>query len=242
MMVAVSRYSTVIACDSPDCPSRFATGSWRSLARGQARDLGWLRVPPWALAVEDSPRRRLDACPAHAVAAQEAIRSRDEQRALARAEKIRRREERWKKAREKQEAKEAEAAVAAVGSKAAAAPVGFASADVPSPITEARANSEVVFQRPRRTSGIPSNLDVVEQILRERGTPMTVGEIVEAAIGVHALPTHSRTPRTVIARDLAIDVRDRVDSRFIRVSPGVFALRSCPDTPRTHEPELGARP
>jgi hypothetical protein len=84
--------------------------------------------------------------------------------------------------------------------------------------------SVIRADRPRHQG--PSNLDVVEKILRARGCAMTVGEIVEAAVGELALPTRSRTPRTAVGRDLAIDVRDRGEtSRFARVSPGTFALR-----------------
>ena len=196
MMVALSRYSTMIKCDAPSCSSVFPTASWRSLARTQARDLGWSRVPPWTLAVEDSPRRRLDACPAHTSSAQDAIRARKEERAKKRDERERRRLE-----------------------KLLRQTLGQTSSAQTSAAPEAKA------PRGRRASDVPSNLDVVEKILRARGGAMTVSEIVEAAVGEFLLPTQSKTPWTVVSRDLALDVR-RGDSRFVRTAPGTFALRS----------------
>jgi hypothetical protein len=52
---------------------------------------------------------------------------------------------------------------------------------------------------------------------------MVVREIVVAA-GVR-LPTKSRTPDTVVARDLAMDIKRRGDeSIFRRVAPGKYTL------------------
>jgi hypothetical protein len=69
-----------------------------------------------------------------------------------------------------------------------------------------------------------STLFVVEEVLRERGTPMVVREIVTAA--GERLPSKSKTPDTVVARDLAMDIKKRgMDSKFTRVSPGKYTLR-----------------
>jgi hypothetical protein len=69
-----------------------------------------------------------------------------------------------------------------------------------------------------------STLNVVEEILRETRTPMVVREIVN--VGGTRLPTRSKTPDTVVARDLAMDIKRRGDeSKFIRVSPGKYTLR-----------------
>jgi hypothetical protein len=69
-----------------------------------------------------------------------------------------------------------------------------------------------------------STLTVVEEILRETRTPMVVREIVN--VGGTRLPTRSKTPDTVVARDLAMDIKRRGDeSKFIRVSPGKYTLR-----------------
>jgi hypothetical protein len=69
-----------------------------------------------------------------------------------------------------------------------------------------------------------STLAVVEQILRETEVPMSVRQIVEHARG--RLPTKSKTPDTVVARDLSIDLKRKGDtSLFIRTEPGRYTLR-----------------
>lgn len=70
-----------------------------------------------------------------------------------------------------------------------------------------------------------STLAVVEEILRETAVPMSVREIVERA-GVR-LPSKSKTPDTVVARDLSMDLKKKGEtSLFIRTSPGRYTLRS----------------
>ena len=69
-----------------------------------------------------------------------------------------------------------------------------------------------------------STLAVVEEIMRETGIPMTVRQVVEHAGS--RLPTRSKTPDTVVARDLSMDIKRNGDaSRFIRTSPGRYTLR-----------------
>jgi hypothetical protein len=69
-----------------------------------------------------------------------------------------------------------------------------------------------------------STLSVVEDILRETAIPMSVREIVQRA-GTR-LPSKSKTPDTVVARDLALDIKRKGDaSRFARTSPGRYTLR-----------------
>ena len=69
-----------------------------------------------------------------------------------------------------------------------------------------------------------STLAVVEAILREAAMPLSVREIVERA--GDALPTKSKTPDTVVARDLSMDIKRRSDgSTFVRTSPGRYAIR-----------------
>jgi hypothetical protein len=70
-----------------------------------------------------------------------------------------------------------------------------------------------------------STLAVVEEILRETATPMSVREIVERA-GVR-LPSKSKTPDTVVARDLSMDIKRKGEtSLFARTSPGRYTLRT----------------
>jgi hypothetical protein len=69
-----------------------------------------------------------------------------------------------------------------------------------------------------------STLAVVEAILREAAMPLSVREIVERA--GDALPTKSKTPDTVVARDLSMDIKKKADgSIFVRTSPGRYAIR-----------------
>lgn len=70
-----------------------------------------------------------------------------------------------------------------------------------------------------------STLAVVEEILRETAVPMSVREIVERA-GAR-LPSKSKTPDTVVARDLSMDIKKKGEaSIFIRTSPGRYTLRT----------------
>jgi hypothetical protein len=70
-----------------------------------------------------------------------------------------------------------------------------------------------------------STLAVVEEILRETAVPMSVREIVVRA-GAR-LPSKSKTPDTVVARDLSMDIKKKGDtSLFFRTSPGRYTLRT----------------
>lgn len=77
-----------------------------------------------------------------------------------------------------------------------------------------------------------STLAVVEEILRETAIPMSVREIVERA-GAR-LPSKSKTPDTVVARDLSMDIKRKGDtSLFCRTSPGRYTLRTIAGMPVT---------
>ncbi len=70
-----------------------------------------------------------------------------------------------------------------------------------------------------------STLAVVEEILKETAIPMSVKEIVEHAGS--RLPSKSKTPDTVVARDLSMDIKKKgEESSFIRTSPGRYTLRA----------------
>jgi hypothetical protein len=79
-----------------------------------------------------------------------------------------------------------------------------------------------------------STLVVVEEILRETSVPMSVREIVERA-GAR-LPSKSKTPDTVVARDLSMDIKKKGEgSLFTRTSPGRYTLRSlAANAPTAH--------
>ena len=86
-----------------------------------------------------------------------------------------------------------------------------------------------------------STLGVVEEILRRTGVPMSVREVVEKA-GAR-LPTKSKTPDTVVARDLSMDIKKKGEaSAFIRTAPGRYTMRdfvqqSSPSTAKPPSPE-----
>lgn len=70
-----------------------------------------------------------------------------------------------------------------------------------------------------------STLAVVEEILRETAVPMSVREIVDRA--GPRLPSKSKTPDTVVARDLSMDIKKKgEESLFTRTSPGRYTLRT----------------
>jgi len=79
-----------------------------------------------------------------------------------------------------------------------------------------------------------STLAVVEEILRETEVPMSVREIVERA-GMR-LPSKSKTPDTVVARDLSMDIKKKGEtSLFIRTSPGRYTLRALVSQPQVSD-------
>jgi len=77
-----------------------------------------------------------------------------------------------------------------------------------------------------------NTLSVVEEIMRETRTPMSVRQIVEHSAG--RLPTRARMPDTVVARDLSMDIiKKGAASIFVRTAVGRYTLRElC----REHEP------
>jgi hypothetical protein len=79
-----------------------------------------------------------------------------------------------------------------------------------------------------------STLAVVEEILRETAVPMSVREIVERA--GQRLPSKSKTPDTVVARDLSMDIKRKGEtSMFVRTSPGRYTLRTLAGAALTSE-------
>jgi len=86
------------------------------------------------------------------------------------------------------------------------------------------AGPSVATRIERRSVGT-STLPVVAAILREAGIPLSVRQLVERAGA--KLPTRSKTPLTVVARDLAMDIKKKGDaSAYVRTSPGRYTLRA----------------
>jgi len=70
------------------------------------------------------------------------------------------------------------------------------------------------------------SLDATEKILREAAEPLHYGEITERILAQDLWPTEGKTPDATINARLAVDIRKfGVRSRFMRIEPGVFALR-----------------
>jgi len=81
----------------------------------------------------------------------------------------------------------------------------------------------------------------VELVMRERKAPMSVREIVEMA-GT-TLPTRSKTPDTVVARDLSVDIKRHGDaSRFVRTAPGRYTLREYVEQGLIAMGDVGTQP
>ena len=86
-----------------------------------------------------------------------------------------------------------------------------------------------------------STLAVVEQVMREIKTPMAVRDIVELA--GNSLPTRSKTPDTVVARDLSMDIKRLGDeSRFVRTAPGRYTMREFVDSGLIKMGDSGSTP
>jgi hypothetical protein len=65
---------------------------------------------------------------------------------------------------------------------------------------------------------------VVEDVLRKARVPLSVLQVVTRARG--RLPTSAKRPDLVVARDLALSLRQLGDeSPFARTAPGRFTLR-----------------
>ncbi|MBK9072272.1 MAG: winged helix-turn-helix domain-containing protein [Myxococcales bacterium] len=75
-----------------------------------------------------------------------------------------------------------------------------------------------------------STLAIVEVVLREAGVPLTARDIV--ALAGSRLPSRSKTPDTVVARDLSVHIKRLGDaSLFVRTAPGLFTLRELQHAP-----------
>ncbi len=86
--------------------------------------------------------------------------------------------------------------------------------------------------------GERGTLSVAAEILGSSGRSMSAREIVVAA--GDRLPTRSSTPCNVVARDLSVEIKRMGElSRFVRTSPGRYALRPAASSP---VPDSGSSP
>lgn len=78
--------------------------------------------------------------------------------------------------------------------------------------------------RPR--GGKASALDAVYRVLADVGGPLAISEITKRVLERRLWQTTSRTPKASIAARISVDMDTRGDrSPFVRVSPGVYAIR-----------------
>lgn len=68
--------------------------------------------------------------------------------------------------------------------------------------------------------------DAARQVLLEAGEPLHVREISKRMLAAKLWTSGSKTPEASVNSALAVDIKEKGDaSSFVRVSPGVFALR-----------------
>ncbi len=78
-----------------------------------------------------------------------------------------------------------------------------------------------------------TSLDAIEVVLRDAGKPLHYREITERVLKKRLWATEGKTPEATINAVLAVDLQEGgEESRFARVSPGVFALRNAGRRPR----------
>lgn len=71
-------------------------------------------------------------------------------------------------------------------------------------------------------------LRAAEAILRDAGSPLHYRDITQQALTRRLWSSDSKTPEATMNARLAVDIQERgADSRFRRVSPGVFTLREA---------------
>jgi restriction system protein len=74
-----------------------------------------------------------------------------------------------------------------------------------------------------------SLLDAVHAELVTADTPLTVAELTARLLASGAWSTNGKTPEATVASRLAVDVKQRAeDSRFIRIAPNTYGLRTWP--------------
>lgn len=73
-----------------------------------------------------------------------------------------------------------------------------------------------------------NSLDASETVLRDEGKPLHYREITERILKRKLWSSEGKTPEATIAAALAMDLQEcGEESRFVRVSPGIFTLRNA---------------
>ena len=90
-----------------------------------------------------------------------------------------------------------------------------------------------------------NSLEAIEVVLREEGKPLHYREITDRILKQNLWTTEGKTPAATINTALAVNLQEQgSESRFVRVSPGVFALRNTTRRTRAGSiaPSSGAQP
>lgn len=81
-----------------------------------------------------------------------------------------------------------------------------------------------------RKPDILSFAEVAYRIIRQRGRPLSPGEITSLAIAEGILSTAGKTPAATMGARLYVDIKKKGnDSKFIKTNRGKFALREWPE-------------
>ena len=75
--------------------------------------------------------------------------------------------------------------------------------------------------------------DAAERVLREEAGPLTAREIADLALSKGYIETSGATPDATIAAQIYVDIKKNTNTRFEKVSPGVFSLRKAVSGPST---------
>ncbi|MDP2730504.1 MAG: winged helix-turn-helix domain-containing protein [Dehalococcoidales bacterium] len=76
--------------------------------------------------------------------------------------------------------------------------------------------------------------DAAYQILKNVGNPLSVNEITSLSLKQGLISTNGKTPFATMGARLYVDVKRKgVESKFVKVNRGRFALRECSQAPTT---------
>ncbi len=226
-----------VTCDVPGCPHTFRSFSKASIVRDQASVEKWTYRQPTKLerdAVRAGVPIVYDRCPTHSVVAAApvaepatvSIAAAAEPEKLVSRDSVELTTETTSLVSGQPEASAGKLSEASAGAETVG---GDRLSLVPPPRKrrarrEAPAVVEPAPRKPRERMALPGTLAIVVEILRVANAPLSAREIVARADG--RLPSKSKTPETVVSRDLALAVKHGGDtSIFVRVARGRFTLR-----------------
>lgn len=66
------------------------------------------------------------------------------------------------------------------------------------------------------------SIPIVLELLEAAQEPMSVEGIMKKG----TFPSRSKTPQNTVARDIAQDIKENLDSKLVRMSYGIYALKA----------------